>query len=272
MTFSLIEQVEDYIKECLLQSTTFTLEEGHNVSTNIESQTGKYFYEKNAEPKIYHLIYANEGSEAGNYYNKFTLEFLEKAFQEITDLETFDVISSIKNRFIDISNEIFEKFDKNLTINDFNNDNKCIKLINHKKLSLKKCFIDELGFSNLKSNEFEPKYNYYKKGDKIIIKIESPGNIGPLTCSMYESVGYNKIIKIDGEKRNEKEPENKNDNIYNSREYGKYSIQFPIIYDDNYILKNQDPKIYDKKGIIFFEYQMEEKIKASKYSIESEDI
>ena len=29
MTFSLIEQVEDYIKECLLQSTTFTLVEGH---------------------------------------------------------------------------------------------------------------------------------------------------------------------------------------------------------------------------------------------------
>ena len=88
---------------------------------------------------------------------------------------------------------------------------------------------------------------------------------------MYESVGFNKIIKIDGEKRNEKEPENKNDNIYNSREYGKYSIQCPIIYNDNYILKNQEPKIEEKKGIIFFEFQMEESIKKKEYNLKSED-
>jgi HSP20 family molecular chaperone IbpA len=204
ITYTSIEQVENYIKEYLLQSTTFTLAEGHNISTKTESENGKYFYEKNTSSKIYHMIYANEGSEAGNNYNKFTLKFLERSFQDITDLESFDVIKTIKNRFIDLSNEIFEKFDNNLTLNDFDKDNKSIKLINHNNLTLKKCFIDELGFSNLKSSGFEPKYNYYKKGDKLTIKIESPGNIGNVTASMHENEGYNKIIIINGEKKKKK--------------------------------------------------------------------
>ncbi len=38
--------------------------------------------------------------------------------------------------------------------------------------------IDELGFSNLKTNNFEPNYNYFKKENenKIILRIEVSGN------------------------------------------------------------------------------------------------
>ena len=273
ITYTSIEQVEEYIKEYLLQSTTFTLEEGHNISTRVKSKTAKYYFsEKNSESKIYHLIYANEGSEAGKHYNKNTLDFLENSFQDINNLKSFDVIETLKSSFIDLSNEIFEKFDGNLTKKDFiNNDNKYIKLINHNNLSLKKCFIDELGFSNLKSNGFDPKYNYYKKGNKIIIRIESPGNIGQIETSINEIEGYHKLIKIKGEKKNDKDPENKKDNIYNSREFGKYSLEIPIAYDDNYILKNEDPKIYNKNGLLFVEYQMEEKTKEKIFNVNNEE-
>ena len=72
--------------------------------------------------------------------------------------------------------------------------------MNHNNITLKKCFIDELGVSNLKSNEFEPKYNYYKKDDKIIVKIEAPGNIGNINTSLKDSEGY-KIIRINSEKK-----------------------------------------------------------------------
>lgn len=41
--------------------------------------------------------------------------------------------------------------EKNITMDDFDKENKLIKLNNHNNLTLKKCFIDELGFSNLKS-------------------------------------------------------------------------------------------------------------------------
>ena len=45
-----------------------------------------------------------------------------------------------------------------------------------------------------------PKYNYYKKEDKIIIKVEAPGNICNINTSFKSSEGY-QIIKISGEKK-----------------------------------------------------------------------
>jgi len=75
--YTSVEQVNDYIDEFLLKSGTFTLIEGHKVSTKTKSKKGRYFYEENENQKIFHLIYANEGSEAGKYFNKFTLDFLE---------------------------------------------------------------------------------------------------------------------------------------------------------------------------------------------------
>ena len=270
MTYTLKSQVEEYIKEILLKSANFTLEEGHNISTNEKFIETKYYFNEN-KSYITHLIYANEGSEAGKTYNNLTLKYLWNSFQNVKNLDNFDVIKSIKNKLINISKDYFEKMDKNLSMNDFDEDSKSIKLKNHNKITLKKCLVDELGLSNLKSNEFEPKYNYYRKGDKIIIKIESPGNVGLINCSFVENEGY-KFIQIIGEKKKDKEPENIFDNIYTSREFGKFIIDIPIKCDDKYILKNEKPKIYDKKGIIFLEYQLEEIIEGENYIINDEDI
>ena len=270
MVYTSIKQVEEYIQECLLNSTTFIIEQGLNATTKTESIKGKYFYEKKANPPIYHLIYANEGSEAGENYNNFTLQFIEHIYQSITNPRKFDVIETIKKDFIDISQVIFEKMEKAITYEDFDENTESIKLNNHNNINLKKCFIDELGFFNLTSNEFEPKYNCYKKDDKFIIKIECSGNLGFLNYSFKENEIY-KIIKIDGEKKKDKEPINIMDNLYSSREYGKFSIEIPIKYNDNYILKNANPKISEKKGIIFLEYQLEEIMKGEGYIPEEED-
>jgi HSP20 family molecular chaperone IbpA len=270
ITFTLIEQVEEYIEEFLFNSFTFTVEQGLNVTTNKESIKGKYFYEKKNGPPIFHLIYANEGSEAGNYFNNPTLQFIEHSYQSITNPEPFDVIDSIKKEFIDLSQEIFEKMEKNITMDDFEKGTKLIKLNNHNNLTLKKCFIDELGFSNLKSNEFEPKYNCYQKDDKYTVKIECPGNFGISNYSLKENVGY-KFLTIMGEKRNDKDPKNVSDNVYTSREYGKFSIDVPIKFEDKYALKNSKPKIDNKRGIIFFEFQLEEIMKGEAYEPKDED-
>ena len=270
MVYTSIKQVEEYIQEFLLKSSTFTLEQGLNISTKKESLKGKYFYEKKDNPPIYHLIYANEGSEAGENYNYFTLQFIEHYYQNITNPRKFDVIETIKKDFIDISHDIFEKMEKDITMEDFDENTESIKLNNNNNISLKKCFIDELGFSNLTSNEFEPKYNCYKKDDKFIIKIECPGNLGFLNYSFKENEIY-KIIKIDGEKKKDKEPTNIRDNLYTSREYGKFSIEIPFKFDDNYILKNENPKIVEKKGILFLEYQLEKIMKEERYIPKEED-
>ena len=56
------------------------MKRGHKTSSEIKSEDGIYYFEKNSEQKIFHLIFANDGSEAGIYYNNYTLQFIEKYF------------------------------------------------------------------------------------------------------------------------------------------------------------------------------------------------
>ena len=44
---------------------------------------------------------------------------------------------------------------------------------NIEEIKSRKCLIEELG---LKRIGFEPYYNYYKDNNKIVIRVEAPGN------------------------------------------------------------------------------------------------
>ena len=173
------KQVQEYISETLLKSTNFTLK------TPLHS-SGLHFYEvlnekeKDKFQNIFHLIYTNEYSEEGKIYNQYTLVFIDHTYQNITNLEAFDVIETIKERYINISKDILEKSENEqpITKNSFDDSNpKIIKLKDEKEVTLKKCLIDELGFSNFKANGFEPNYNIYNKDNKIIVRVEIPGNL-----------------------------------------------------------------------------------------------
>ena len=147
--------------------------------------------------------------------------------------------------------------DKPLELNDFDNkENKFIKLIKEKNVTLKKCLIDELGFSNLKANGFEPTYNYYKKDDKIIIRVEAPGNSS--IKSNVDSVGEYKIIRLKGNKKKDKEPDKLEDNLFNSRESGLFSLDIPLKNED-FLLKNELPTYSEKRGVFIIEFKLEEK-------------
>ena len=274
ITYTSIDQVENYIKDFLLNSATFKLKEGHNIRTGINQEKGKYFSEENTEYKeldIYHLIFANEGSEAGKFYNNKTLNFIENSYQNITNIDKFDVIATIKDRFINVSKDIIEKNENELTTNDFDNsDKKVIRLKSQQDFALKKCLIDELGFSNLKGNGFDPSYNYYKENDKIIIKIESPGN-STVESELSISDAYPfPIIKIKGTKNKDKKPEKLEDNIFNSREYGQFSLDIPFKGDD-YSLKNEEPEIEEKHGILFIKYKLEKKLGKKVFNVENDE-
>ena len=146
-----------------------------------------------------------------------------------------------------------------------NNNNKLIKLkVTNGEIYLKRCLIDELGFANLKANGFEPTYNYYIKDYKINIRIEAPGN-SKIRNSFIESSGEVSVIRIEGIKGKDKEPAKIEDNLDNKREFGEFSIDIYLYSSefkiDNkiYIIKNDVPKIYDKKGVWIIEYCLEEK-------------
>ena len=53
------------------------------------------------------------------------------------------------------------------------------------------------------ANGFEPVYNYYKKDDKVIIRVEAPGNSS--IKSSVDSLGEYKIIRLTGIKKRDKE-------------------------------------------------------------------
>jgi len=278
-SFTSVEQVKDYINKTLFKSATFTLEQGHNISTKIEQNSGIYFWEKlndknknkTKERKIFHLIYANENSEAGKYFNQYTLDFIEKAFPTISD-EPFDVIESIKERYIELSKDIIErtKSDKTITKESFDDSEpNLIKLKDDSEIILKKCLIDELGFSNLKANNFEPTYNIYKKNNKLIVRFEVPGNTGDISSEIELSGEYN-IIRISGFKKQDKEPE-KDDNIFNTREYGNFFFEIPLKSKD-YLLSGEDLPIEVKKGVCMLEFNLLEKEKKKTHKIEEDDI
>ncbi len=279
ITYTSVEQVENYIKDFLLNSATFKLEIGHNISTKIGTISGKYFYETKQGQKIYHLIFANEGSEAGKNYNQFTLDFIEGHYRTVVD-EEFDVIETIKDTFLKLSKDIIEEIEekdkdtniknshqektheKITKINFDNSNSECIKLKDTKEIILKKCLTDELGFSNLKANGFEPTFNLFKKENKIIVRLELPGNIKKLVTDIKIEGSYH-IIKITGEKKKDKEPTNEKDNIFNTREYGSFTLEIPLKTED-YLLSNNDPNITEKKGLFFIEYELLKKKNAKK--------
>ena len=264
MTFTYIKQVQLYIQNYLLKDATFDLAERTEISTKKTKDNKQnnipYYYEKIKNTKIFHLIFANEGSEAGNFYNNFALEFFEKAYQFVTDLKSFDVIQRLKERFLKLSKELIEKNENNLWIsgNDFESNEiilkeKRFRLKNKKEINLKRCFIDELGLSNLRNNGFNPTYNYFEINNKLHIRIEAPGNIdNKISYDIFYS-GNLTIIEIKGKKMKDIIPEDINDNVINTREYGEFSIQIPLIKN----LSHKEPNITIKKGLILIEYELE---------------
>ena len=271
MTFTKMDQVKEYIDNILLKSVTFKLDEGHKINISTEKVNGLYYIEKDDDKsydfKIYHYIMANEGSEAGNYFNEFTKNQLNKFFIVAKD-EPFDVINTIKERFIDMSKEMLEKIDEPIKLENFDENEKIIKLNKPNNLTLKKCLIDELGFSNLRTSGFMPVYNYYKKDDSIIVRVEAPGNCG-LKSSIINSGEYT-IIRLEGNKKKDKEPTEIKDNIYCNREFGEFTLDIAL-KSSEYILKNEEPTLAEKKGVIMLQYKLDEKKNVAEFIQKEED-
>ena len=261
-TYTTIEQVDDYIENTLLKSATFKLEKGPIVDTKNTNFKIKYIlYEKANEktPAIFHLIYANENSKAGRHYNGFTLNFIENSYQSITNHTSYDVIETTKERFIQVSKEILEKKEKENDITKDSFDERYpnyIKLKRDKEITLKKCFIDEIGFSNLITNGFEPKYNVFKKDNKIIIRVEAPGNCPMVAERIVQGERF--IIRLSGEKKKDIVPEKLEDNIYNKREIGKFFLDIPLSSKE-YIFSEKPPTFDYHSGVQFIEYELKGK-------------
>ena len=263
-------QVENYINEILLKSSTFKLEKNVEINKENIEKDWCYYYEPNSSPKIFHLIFAREGSEAGDYYNNKAINYILNKTNDITDKQPFDVINSIIDTFCSVSESILEqplKKEEDLIKEDL----KTIKLNNtQKEIKLKRCLIDEIGFSNFLSNGFEPKYDYYiteeedeenkensqKKINKFLnINVELPGDYKD-TKIQKKKGKYYKYINIRGNKlKNEDvlKKIDKNESSFNNREYGEFNINIKL---DDIELESTNAEKKNNNGIYTFRYKL----------------
>jgi hypothetical protein len=80
--------------------------------------------------EVYHLILANEDSEAGDTYNKYAFEFIENLYNLIPEPKKFDIFEQVKDNFKKLSSTILND---DIEKNEFNKD-----IIEDKKIILEK--------------------------------------------------------------------------------------------------------------------------------------
>ena len=163
---------------------------------------------------------------------------------------------------------------KGIDIKDFNSNeesvnDRLIKLSEKKDLILKMCQIDEVGFQTFKENGFEPRYNFFKNGNTVEIRVELPGNVEPF-IKQPDYLEGNTIIQIYGEKKKDKIPEKNEDIIYNTRDFGSFHLEIPFKTSEYKI----SSKIKEKKlknGLLFLVYDLDVDEKEEKVSIKVEE-
>ena len=255
-TFIEKEQVENYIKDTLMESVTFHLEqdqyyyfEEEKTAENIEKENQIFFKQKlkGNEYKennrvIIHLIIANEESEAGKYYNNSTINYLNQQLRQVKEKKEFKIIENLKDFLVSFSGEIFNTELKEESIKI---ENDCIKVVDQ-NLELKDCLMDELGNNIIADTNYKPKYRcgYFTENDekKFFVEIELFG-IWELSqrIEIKENFFY---IYIKGKK---KEKDKKD-------EEKKYELK-NFIPNDNF---NLVIKVENCKGIVKDEPKTEE--------------
>lgn len=188
MTMEKIEVVKDYIENTLKKSLTFTLEEREDLM--LEGKRAKKAYnkirylecfnnnEKNGLKEIVHLIFAKYGTEAGDYYNDSSVDFIKKTGNVIFGGEELDIIGRLKDYFCEVSGKIlkFENPDEKIKENDIQIcDNKLVLKYN-KKIKLETFYGDFLSFT-FGEPKFTPEYHIVSTDpDYVIIYLDGPGN------------------------------------------------------------------------------------------------
>ncbi len=259
-TYRTIKDIKYYIDNILLKSFLFKLRKNEKVtSEKVNVIYGEYFTESLEKYiNIFHLIFAAENSEAGNYYNSFAINFILLHFNNIADLREFDVIENIKSNF-SLQSKIY--FDQIIKKEDFLStkeimEKKLFSLIKPREIKLKYNLFEDLGLQVLEENYFEPKYSIVKTKKDFEINIELPGNI---KVDIYRPIYINNFtsINIVGHKYRDKLPKEENSNIIDIRNYGQFNCKINLETQDCIINPNIKYKKFDN-GLLILRYELEE--------------
>ena len=244
------------------------MQEEKNLKQRSATHYSEILYYNNKKLDIYHLILANEDSDAGLFYNQYTYDFIENFYNTIIGLKNFDVFNEIKNDFkIAAPNIINEKIDKfNFNKNEDIIKNKIIKLELEKELTLKNCYVSDY-FSLFNISNFQPKYNYFKPDENTLeIRLEIPGNA---TCEIETKVENKQTnVIISGVKELDMKPENPKDNIVNLREFTDYKVIIPLPIEEFQISSEEAKEPEFKNGLCIIQFKLTKKGKKKVVKVE----
>lgn len=177
-------------------------------------------------------------------------------------MHKFKIIEEIKNKFCSISSELLdngEVSEKNIEVLDEKEDERSLnKIIKYKKdesenaqkeLVLKKCLVDELGFSNFSVTSYEPKFRYYVKEDKLIIDIEVPGLKEDETNYNVEEIGENYQFKFPGIKEIKTETTEKQQ-YYSNIIVGEFKLIFYLKISEFSLKNKEDGEFEYENGLL----------------------
>ena len=237
-------EVEDYINEILLKLVTSKLQKGIYIKiddnkNNTKKENNIYYKQifnhkddKNKNREVIHLFMANDKSEAGDYYNNSTLEFIKNQIISFVNNKRFPIIEKVKDYLFNHSEEFFNDPLENIDDIKIIDDNNIKKLkYTGKPYELKECYVDELGNTNFIQTNYQPNYSVYKvkykdengESDKLIIDIEISGKIDTedIKYPRKDNINGQNIITISGRrnlKKGDKKTEKKQQ-INNIAEY-----------------------------------------------------
>ena len=281
------DDVKDYIEETLLKLVTSKLELGRYIEIpgdeKKEKEENNIYYrqvfekEEDSSRQVIHLFMANDKSEAGDFYNNSTLEFMKYQIIQFTNTKQFPIIDKVKEFLFDHSEEFFnDPLEKIEDLEEKNEDDKiCLKYTNKEKTyELKECYVDELGNANFIQSNYKPSYRAYKvkykdengESIKLIIDIEISGEIKDIEDLKFPKKDNRKgqnIITISG-KRKLKKIKTKlfiaeNKSSYFDNENSMFNLRIYIPNEEGIIEKLYKRQFNLDKGLYRYIYNIKEK-------------
>lgn len=201
--FKNIKDVKNYIEENLKKSDTFFVKQKQIklIDDYMKNKKKKdyfkdYFIEEN---NFIHFIMAEEGTEAGDYYNDTVIEYIKCCVCVQNNLEKFDLLEQLKDFFYKINEQFISgKFERDNF--EINKEKGKIKINSNRNFKLKDFSSNFLDFA-LGNTKFIPDYEpYIDEYNNYIILIECPGESKIVDTKVCFEDNYTSI-QINGEKK-----------------------------------------------------------------------
>lgn len=184
-----IKDVENYIEETLKKSLTFSLNQEEKQYLESKKDYNKFVYiekdDNESNEPIIHVIMAQEGSEAGNYYNEAAIEFIKNQGETFRNIKEFDLEERLRSFFCNVSETIFKFENEKEKIKpediklEINQDDLTGKIVlNYKKNISLENFVGEFFTDSFGEGKFCPEYHIDSSDNETVnIYLDCPGKI-----------------------------------------------------------------------------------------------